>query len=202
VGWAAHIETAPEVRPADRPALRRPVEEREDRRGCPRGVRGAANSHGKKLGGLIARRTGRDQSGTRPRRGKREGVSGRAAELVAAVDALRLNVKPWHAEGFETFDVVRGWDAASLEQQRDLVTMALERLAVSEDGETSWTFREGLVQPLNLPALVSPGSFTVRLNDDNNWRHLDTDQLDRAFAQTSPARRAYGRNHHASPTET
>ena len=79
------------------------------------------------------------------------------AEFVAAVDALRLNVEPWPVEGFETFDVVRGWEAASFEQQRNLVTMALDRITVSEDGSTSWSFKRGLVQPLDLPALISPG---------------------------------------------
>jgi hypothetical protein len=64
-----------------------------------------------------------------------------------------------------------------------------------------WTFRKGLVQPLDLLALVSPKSFTARTDDDDDWRDLDLHQLDQAFASTSLARRAYRRNRHAPPTE-
>jgi hypothetical protein len=109
------------------------------------------------------------------------------AELVAVVDALSLNAKPWPMEGFEPFDVVRGWEAASFEQQRQLVTMALDRIVVSADGATSWTFRKGLVQPLDLPALAAPGSFTARADADDDWRHLDTDKLAASCSRTRPA---------------
>ncbi|HEY7269471.1 MAG TPA: recombinase family protein [Dehalococcoidia bacterium] len=108
------------------------------------------------------------------------------ADFVAAVEALRLNVEEWPMEGFETFDVVRGWHAASFEQQRGIVAMALDHITVSEDGSTSWHFRQGLAQPLHLPALVPPGTFTARVDDDNDWRHLDLDKLDQGFASASP----------------
>jgi DNA invertase Pin-like site-specific DNA recombinase len=120
------------------------------------------------------------------------------ADFVAAVEALALNAEPWMVELVEEQLrdapwmntptqahrelVCWGWQLASFEQKRHIVTATLDRITVNEDGSAEWSFRRGLVHPLSLPALLSPGSARM---DDHPGHLVDEAELD-AFASTNP----------------